>query len=143
MDVKIVFLNGTIDEEVYIKQPEGFEVNSMNSHVCRLKKALYGLKQEPRAWYERMDAYLLRIGFVKSIVDSNLYIKVVNDELVIILLYLDDLFITDVEQRIQECKKMLAVEFDMKDLGLMHYYLGLEVWQRHGEMYLGQGKYII
>ena len=68
----------------------------------QLKKALYGLKQAPRAWYARMDAYLLSIGIVKSSVDMNLYIKVVNDEPVIILLYVDDLFITDVEKCIQE-----------------------------------------
>jgi len=96
MDVKTTFLNGTIDEEVYIEQLEGFEVNSRDSHVCRLKKALYGLKQAPRAWYARMDAYLLRIGFEKSSSNPNLYIKVVNNEPIIILLYVDDLFITGV-----------------------------------------------
>jgi hypothetical protein len=136
MDVKTTFLNGTIDEEVYIEQPEGFEINSKDTHVCRLKKALYGLKQAPRAWYARMDAYLLRIGFVKSFVDPNLYIKVVKNEPVIILLYVDDLFITGVEHKIQECKKMLAAKFEMKDLGLMHYYLGLEVWQKPGRYIL-------
>jgi len=67
-----------------------------------------------------MDAYPLRIGFVKSFVDPNLYIKVVNNEPVIILLYVNDLFIIGVEHRIQECKKMLVVDFEMKDLGLMH-----------------------
>ena len=102
MDVKTTFLKGTIDEEVYIEQPEGFEVNIKDSHVCRLKKALCGLKQAPRAWYARMDAYLLGIGFGKSSIDPNIYIKVVNNELPIILLYVDDLFITSVERRIQE-----------------------------------------
>jgi len=143
MDVKTAFLNGTIDEEVYIGQPKGFEVNSGDSHVCRLKKALYSLKKAPMAWYARMDAYLLRIGLVKSIVDLNLYINVMNNGAVIILLYVDHVFITVVKQIMQECKKMLAVKFEMKDLGLMHYYLGLEVWQRPGEIYLGQGKYIV
>ena len=90
-----------------------------------------------------MDAYLLRNGFVKGIVNPNLYIKVKNNELVIILLYLDDLFIIGVEHRIEECKKMLAVEFEMKDIVIMHYYLGLEVWQKPREIYLGQGKCII
>eukprot|EP00253_Pinus_taeda_P018600 PITA_18600 len=90
-----------------------------------------------------MDAYLLRIGFVKSYADSNLYVKVEDNEPIINLLCVDDLFITSVEQRIRECKKMLVVEFEMKDLGLMHYYLGLEVWRKPGEIYLGQGKYII
>ena len=97
MDVKTTFLNGTINEEVYTEKNKGFEVNRRDSHVCRLKKALYGLKQAPRAWYARMDAYLLRIGFVKSSADPNLYIKVVDNEPTIILLYVDDLFITGVE----------------------------------------------
>jgi hypothetical protein len=127
MDVKTAFLNGTIDEEVYIEQPLGFEVKDREAYVCRLKKALYGLKQAPRAWYARMDAYLQRLGFTKSFVDPNLYIKVVKDEPVIILLYVDDLLLTGVEGRIEECKKQLAAEFDMKDLGLMHYYLGLSL----------------
>jgi len=73
----------------------------------------------------------------------NLYIKVVNNDLVIILLYVDDLLLTGVEGRIEECKKQLATKFDMKDLGLMHYYLGLEIWQGVNEIYLGQGKYVI
>jgi len=88
------------------------------------------LKQAPRAWYARMDAYLLRIGFFKSSTDPNLYIKVVNNEPMTIYIYIYDLFIIGVERRIQECKKMLAVEFEMKDLGVMHYYLGLEVWNK-------------
>jgi len=126
-DVKTTFLNGTIAEEVYIEKPEGFEVNSEETHVRRLEKALYGLKQAPRAWYARMDPYLLRIGLVKSIVYPKLYINVVDNELVIVLLYVDDIFITGMVQRLQECKKMLATEFEMKDLGLMHCYLALEV----------------
>jgi len=80
---------------------------------------------------------------MKSFVDPNLYIKVVNNKLVIILLYVGVLFITSVERRIQECKKMLVDEFEKKDLGLMHYYLGLEVWQNLGDIYLGKGNYII
>ena len=97
MDVKTAFLNGTIDEEVYVEQSDGFEVNSRNTHVCRLKKALYGLKQDPRYLYARIDAYLLRMGFIKSYLDPNLYIKVVKDEPLIILLYVNDLLLTGVE----------------------------------------------
>ncbi len=100
MDVKTAFLNGTIDEEVYIEQCQEFEKNQRETHVCRLKKALYGLKQAPRAWYARMDAYLLRLGFTKSPVDPNLHIRVVRDEPVIILLYVDDLLVTGVEHQI-------------------------------------------
>jgi transposase InsO family protein len=122
MDVKTAFLNGAIEEEVYIEQPQGFEVHSRDTHVCKLKKALYGLKQAPRAWYAIMDFYLTRLGFSKSHADPNLYYKVVDNAPVILLLYVDDLFITSEESLIIQCKKELAYEFDMKDLGLMHYY---------------------
>jgi hypothetical protein len=128
MDVKTIFLNGAIKEEVYIEQPQGFEVNSRYTHVCRLTKSLYGLKKDPRAWYARIDNYLMRLGFSKSHADPNLYYKVVNNAPVILLLYVDDLFLTGEESLIIQCKKELASKFDMKDLGLMHYYLGLEVW---------------
>jgi hypothetical protein len=143
MDVKTTFLNGAIKEEVYIEQPQGFEVHSRDTHVCRLKKSLYGLKQYPRAWYARIDNYLMILGFSKSHADPNLYYKVVNNAPVILLLYVDDLFLTGEESLIIQCKKELASEFDMKYLGLMHYYLGLEVWQKRGEVFLGQGKYAI
>jgi hypothetical protein len=94
MDVKTTFLNGVIKEEVYIEQPQGFEVEDRKTHVCKLKKDLYGLKQYPGAWYGRIDNFLTSLGFTKSKADSNLYFKVMNDEPVILLLYVDDLFLT-------------------------------------------------
>jgi hypothetical protein len=127
MDVKTTLLNGVIEEEVYIEQPQGFEVEDRKTHVCKLKKAL--LKKAPRAWYGRIDSFLTSLGFTKSKEDSNLYFKVMNDEPVILLLYVDDLFLTGEENLITECKKKLDAEFEMKYLGLMHYLLGLEVWQ--------------
>jgi hypothetical protein len=87
MDVKITFLNGSIEEEVYIEQPQGFEVHSRETHVCILNKALHGLKQAPRAWYSRIDNYLIRLGFSKSHANPNLYYKVVNNAPMILLLY--------------------------------------------------------
>ena len=96
MDVKITFLNGVIEKEVYIEQPQVFEVKYRVNHVCKLKKALYGLKQAPRAWYGRIDSFLTSLGFTKSKVDPNyLKIKVMDDEPVILLMYLDDLFLTE------------------------------------------------
>ena len=95
----------------------------------QVKKALYGLKQDPRAWYERIDGFLSSMGFTKSKVDPNLYLKVVEDEPVILLLYVDDLFLIGNEKQIMKNKKRLAEEFEMKYLRLMHYFLGLEVWQ--------------
>jgi hypothetical protein len=128
MDVKTTFLNGLIEEEVYIEQPLGFEVHGRESHVCRLKKALNGLKKTPRAWYSRIDAYLQQLGFEKSEVDPNLYFIVVGEDPLILLLYVDDLFITREERLINNCKESLASEFKMTDIGPMHYFLGLEVW---------------
>ena len=109
MDVKTTFLNGVIEEEVYIEQRQGFEVEDKKTHVCRLKKAVYGLKQAPRDWYGRIDSFLTSLGFTKSKADSNLYFKVMNDEPVILLLYVDDLFLTREEKLITECKKRLAL----------------------------------
>jgi hypothetical protein len=143
MDVKTTFLNGVIEEEVYIEQPQGFEVHLRETHVCRLKKALYGLKQDPRSWYAQIDCYLKRLGFYNSYADPNLYYNIVNVSPMILLLYVDDLFLIGVEPLIIQCKKELAFEFDMKDLGLMHYYLGLEAWQKCGEMFPGKGKYVV
>jgi hypothetical protein len=100
MDVKITFLNGDIEEEVYIKQLDGFLIHGKESHVCRLKKALYGLKHAPRAWYVRIDGYLMSLGFIKSVVDANLYYKVLYCESLILILYVDDLFLTGVESLI-------------------------------------------
>jgi hypothetical protein len=143
MDAKTAFLNGVIEEEVYIEQPQGFEAEDRKSHVCKLKKAVYGLKQAPRAWYGRIDSFLTSLGFTKSKADSNLYFKVMNDEPIILLLYVDDLFLTGEENIITECKKKLTAEFEMKYLGLMHYFLGLEVWQRPERILLNLGKYAV
>jgi hypothetical protein len=127
MNVKTTFLNGVIEEEMYIEQTQGFEVEEKKTHVYNLKKALYGLKQAPRAWYGRIDSFLMILGFTKSKVDSNVYLKVMNDEHVILLMYVDELFLTGEENLITDCKKNLIAEFEMKELGLMHYFLGLEV----------------
>jgi hypothetical protein len=142
MDVKTAFLNGLIEEEVYIEHPLGFEVHGRESHVCRLKKALYGLKQAPRDWYLRIDAYLQQLGFEKSEADPNLYFIVVGEDPLILLLYVDDFFITGAERLISSCKESLSSEFEMTDIELMHYFLGLEVWQEPGHIFLGQGKYV-
>ena len=75
MDGKTTFLNGMIEEEVYIEQPQGFEVEDTATHVCKLKKDLHGLKQAPRAWYGRIDSFLTSLGFTKSKADPNLYIR--------------------------------------------------------------------
>jgi hypothetical protein len=97
MDVKTAFLNGFIDEEVYIEQPQGFEVSEREAHVCLLRKTLYGLKQVPRAWYSCIDTYLLQMGLEKSDVDPNLYYIIRGENILILILYVDNLFITGAE----------------------------------------------
>jgi hypothetical protein len=111
--------------------------------IVQIKLQLSKLKQAPRAWYGRIDSFLMSLGFTKSKVDPNLYFKIENDGPVILLLYVDDLFLTDEENLITDCKKKLAAEFEMKDLGPMHYFLGLEVWQSPEEIFLNQGKYVV
>ena len=92
MDMKTTFLNGVVEEEVYVEQPLGFETHDRQSHVCKLKKALYGLKQSPRVWYGRIDSFLMSLGFTKSKADPNPYFKVKDGKHVILLLYVDACF---------------------------------------------------
>ena len=108
-----------------------------------MKKALYGLNEDPRAWYGRIYSFLTSLDITKSKADPNIYLKVMDDEPVILLLYVDDLFLTRNEKHIKECKKKLAEEFEMKDIGLMHYFLGLEVWKKLEGIFLNQAKYTV
>jgi hypothetical protein len=91
MDVKLAFINGDLEEEVYMEQPEGFSLTDNPDYVCKLKKALYGLKQAPRDWYYRLDKCLQDKGFKKGIVENNLYIKSEGDDLLVVLVYVDDI----------------------------------------------------
>ena len=129
MDAKTAFLNDVVEEQVYVEKPLSFETHDRESHVCRLKKYLYGLKQAPRTWYGRIDSFLSSLGFSKSKADSSLYYKVEDGNLMMLLLYVDDLFVTGMDGLIADMKRNLAAKFEMKDLGMMHYFLGMEVLQ--------------
>eukprot|EP00253_Pinus_taeda_P004775 PITA_04775 len=118
MDVKSAFLNGDLEEEVYIEQPDGFILGNDPNLVCRLKKALYGLKQAPRAWYYRLDKYLHQQGFSKGSIDINLYIKIDNDKLLILVVYVDDIiFGSNEEAMSQNFALVMQKEFEMSLLG--------------------------
>ena len=108
--------------------------------MCRLKRAPYGMKQAPRAWYIRIDNYFTRLGFTKCQADVNLYHIVVDGKILIIVLYVYDLILTSDEHLVTSFKEDLAREFEMKDMGLLHYFLGLEIWQRDGDLFVSQGK---
>ena len=104
--------------------------------MCRLKKDLYSLKQVPRTWYNIIDSFLSSLGFTKSKAYSNLYYKVEERTLVIILLYVDDLFVIGLDGLIADTNRKIAIKFEMKDLGMMHYFLGMEVWQNVDGIFL-------
>jgi hypothetical protein len=143
MDVKSTFLNGFLEEEVYVDQPLGFEVQEQPAKVYRLKKALYGLKQAPRAWYSRIDTYLIKSGFSRSQNELTLYTKTnQHDKILIVCLYVNDMIYTG-NLELTNFKHAMQSEFEMKDLGIMKYFLGIEVDQLTKSLFFCQKKYAI
>ncbi|KAK4387925.1 Retrovirus-related Pol polyprotein from transposon RE2 [Sesamum angolense] len=142
MDVKSAFLNGYIDEEIYVEQPQGFIAKGSEEKGLRLKKALYGLKQAPRAWYNRIDKYFMDRGFRRSLSEPTLYIKSQGNDTLIVSLYVDDLIYTgNNEKMIQDFKEDMMKTFEMSDLGLMHFFLGIEKNQEKEGIFICQKKY--
>ncbi len=128
MDVKNAFLHGELQEKVYLDQPLGYEDMSHPDYVCRLCKALYGLKQAPRAWHDKIAEYLVIIGFCMSDVDHSLYVRKNDEGIVVITIYVDDLIVGgDNEKEVEHVKSLLKQKFDMKDLGELKFFLGIEV----------------
>nr|KYP54959.1 Retrovirus-related Pol polyprotein from transposon TNT 1-94 [Cajanus cajan] len=128
-DVKSAFLNGLLDEDIYVDQPEGFQVPGSEDKVYKPHKALYGLKQTPRAWYSRIDGYLLQKEFKKSENEATLYVKKSNNEVqLIVSLYVDDLLVIGNESNsLNQFKKDMEKEFEVTNLGEMKYVLGMEI----------------
>jgi hypothetical protein len=121
MDVKSTFLHGDLQEEIYMEQPLGYVQND-SSLVCHLKKSLYGLKQVPRAWYVKMDNFVLDTGFSRCHFDPNVYTKKVGSHLVILFLYVYDLIPTGSDPKIlNHVKSILKKKFEITDLGFLHY----------------------
>uniref|UniRef100_A0A2N9GAT8 Reverse transcriptase Ty1/copia-type domain-containing protein n=1 Tax=Fagus sylvatica TaxID=28930 RepID=A0A2N9GAT8_FAGSY len=143
MDVKNAFLNGELTEEVYMQLPPGFSQPPGFSHkVCRLRRALYGLKQAPRAWFAKFSSTISQHGFSASSYDSALFFRRSDHGITLLLLYVDDMIITgDDVQGIQDLKRFLGQHFEMKDLGPLSYFLGLEVSSSSDGYYLTQAKY--
>jgi hypothetical protein len=142
LDVKSAFLHGYLNEEVYMSKPGGFEDSNHPNHVCKLHKSLYGLKQAPRAWNERFTAFLPTLGFHSSYADPSLFVKISDHSKVYLLLYVDDIIITgDDEALITQVKSALQSEFDMKDLGKLHFFLGLEIKYVYNGLFVSQHKY--
>jgi Reverse transcriptase (RNA-dependent DNA polymerase) len=144
MDIKNAFLQGVLEEEVYMTLPPGHKNTSNPSLVCRLKKIIYGLKQSPRAWYVKLSFSLLKNNFIKSTADSSMFIKNSQNTTIIVLVYVDDIIITGNDnEEIKRVKKYLKDEFDIKDLGKLSYFLGIEIAHSRKGLFLSQRKYII
>jgi hypothetical protein len=130
MDVKSAFLNGNLEEEVYIEKPEGFQLNNKGDYVCKLKKSLYGIKQAPRSWYERIDSYLQVQGLKRGSTDNNIYCKIVGNNMIIVEAYVDDIiFGSDDEKMSKEFARRMQQEFEMSLLGELNFFLGLQIVQ--------------
>eukprot|EP00253_Pinus_taeda_P014297 PITA_14297 len=133
-----------LKEEVYVAQPLGYEIEGQEDKVYQLRKALCELKQEPRAWYKRIDAYLLDNGFDKCDNEPTLYIKENDDKILIVVLYVDDLIFTGSDDfLIADFKQIMKNEFEMTNLGLLRYVLGIEVKQTENGIFISQAKYVV
>ncbi|GMH24089.1 hypothetical protein Nepgr_025932 [Nepenthes gracilis] len=142
MDVKSVFLNGFIQEEVYVEQPKGFVNPTFSDHVYKLKKALYGLKQAPRAWYERLTSYLNDHGFIRGSVDKTLFVQMTDKCMLVAQVYVDDIvFGATVDSRAHSFAKCMASEFEMSMIGELTYFLGLQIPQLPHDTFISQAKY--
>ena len=143
MDVKSAFLNGNLEEEVYIEQPDGFQLGDDSNMVCKLKKALYGLKQAPRAWYSRLDVYLQHLGHKKGVVDNNLYVRTEEGTQVVVVVYVDDIiFAGNKDELCTEFAEKMRTEFEMSMIGELSFFLGLQVNQMKSGMFISQVKYV-
>ena len=145
MDVKTAFLNGFLDEEIYMEQPEGFASNENSGMVCKLKKSIYGLKQASWSWNLRFDEVIRSSGFLKNAEESCVYKKVSGSMVVFLVLYVDDILIIGNDLgMMQGVKAYLCKNFSMKDLGEASYILGIKLYRDREKKLIGlsQSTYV-
>nr|GEU37838.1 uncharacterized mitochondrial protein AtMg00810-like [Tanacetum cinerariifolium] len=143
MDVKIAFLYGTIEEEVYVCQPPGFEDPDYPDKVNKVVKALYGLHQAPRAWYETLANYLLENGFQRGKIDQTLFIKRQKGDILLVQIYVDDIIFGSINKDL--CKafeKLMKDKFQMSSMGEFTFFLGLQVKQKKDGIFISQYEYV-
>lgn len=139
LEVKNVFLHGTLTESVYCEQLSGFVDSTLPDHVCRLNKALYGLKQAPCAWYSRFASHILSLGFIGARSDTYLFVYRHGSETAYLLLYVDDIVLTaSSAQLLRRIIDALTAEFSMKDLGRLHHLLGVSITRCSSGLFLSQ-----
>ncbi|GJZ55726.1 retrovirus-related pol polyprotein from transposon TNT 1-94, partial [Tanacetum coccineum] len=144
MDVKTAFLNGDLQKEVFVSQPEGFEDPDNPTHVYRLKKALYGLKQAPRAWYDTLSKFLLANNFFKGVVDPTLFTRKSGKHILLVQIYVDDIFFPQTDLSVVNIfSKEMSSKFQMSMMGQMSFFLGLQVSQSPRGIFINQAKYAL
>ncbi|GJV42448.1 retrovirus-related pol polyprotein from transposon TNT 1-94 [Tanacetum coccineum] len=144
LDVKTAFLNGDLQEEVFVSQPEGFEDQDNPTHVYRLKKALYGLKQAPRAWYDTLSKFLLANNFFKGAVDPTLFTRKSGKHILLVQIYVDDIIFASTDHNACHIfSKEMNSKFQMSMMGQMSFFLGLQVSQSPRGIFINQAKYAL
>jgi len=146
LDVKTTFLHGDLEEDIYMQQPQGYDVKGKDTLVCRLKKILYGLKQAPRQWYLKFDSFMTKQGYSRCHSDHCVYFKrLENGSYIILLLYVDDMLVAGSNmQDINVLKNKLSNSFAMKNLGAAKKILGMRITRdkKNRKLTLSQGEYI-
>nr|GEV54227.1 putative ribonuclease H-like domain-containing protein [Tanacetum cinerariifolium] len=143
MDVKSAFLYGTIEEELYVCQPPGFEDQAYPDKVYKVVKALYGLHQAPRAWYETLATYLLENGFQRGTIDQTLFIKKQQENILLVQIYVDDIIFGATNKALcQSFEKLMKDKFQMSSMGELTFFLGLQVKQNKDVIFISQDKYV-
>lgn len=143
LDIKNAFLNGDLEEEVYMDIPVGMETEKTINKVCELKKSIYGLKQSPRAWFEKFSRIVISKGYIQCQSDNTLFVNhSPQGKFVIIIVHVDDIILTgNHEEEIRNTNLFLAKGFEVKDLGHVKYFLGMEVACSHNGLRISQRKY--
>nr|GEV45804.1 retrotransposon protein, putative, Ty1-copia subclass [Tanacetum cinerariifolium] len=143
MDVKTAFLNGDLEEEIYMNQPEGFIAPGQEGKVCRIVKSLYGLKQAPKQWNQKFNHTMLESGFKINECDKCVYVKDASSGYVILCLYVDDMLLVGINDKmIKSTKDMLKLKFDMKDMSLADVILGIKIIRTQNGLMLSQAHYV-
>nr|GEV29905.1 retrovirus-related Pol polyprotein from transposon TNT 1-94 [Tanacetum cinerariifolium] len=144
MDVKTAFLNGNLQEEVYVSQADGFVDQDNPNHVYKLKKALYGLKQAPRAWYDMLSSFLISSYFSKGSVDPTLFIRRNKNDLLLVQIYVDDIiFAASTLELCDLFDKIMCSKFKMSMMGKISFFLGLQISQSLRGIFINQSKYAL
>ncbi|KAI3666972.1 hypothetical protein L6452_42013 [Arctium lappa] len=143
MDVKSAFLNGELAEEVYVKQPPGFEDPFHPDYVYRFDKALYGLKQAPRSWYDTLADFLLKNKYSRSKIDNTLFIKQISGNLILVQICVDDIIFGSTNESLcDEFAYLMKSQYEMSMMGELNFFLGLQVKQSSEGILINQSKYI-